>query len=313
LKQRELELATAEVAQSRHRDEAIATLRQAVSSFSLSITSRAQQLAQSSGSLASVVKSTSAGASGAQVAATHTTDSIAAVAQSSEELNISIREVAHRSEEAARIVAGAAAVGRSSQDGFVNLKAAADKIGEIVSVIRAIAEQTNLLALNATIEAARAGDAGRGFAVVASEVKALASQTGSATEEIANHIAQIQLASSDVVQAFEAIIDGMQNVESVTSAIAVSVEQQGAATGEIARSATEAAQGASEMSHTVVQVGQLVTDASAALQSVQEAGGAFEADASALLQEVEAFISKVVSRKADNADAQVDRSTSVAA
>ncbi|NWO96300.1 chemotaxis protein, partial [Escherichia coli] len=50
--------------------------------------------------------------------------------------------------------------------------------------IQDIAARTNLLALNATIEAARAGDIGRGFAVVAHEVKALANQTGSATEEI---------------------------------------------------------------------------------------------------------------------------------
>jgi methyl-accepting chemotaxis protein len=238
------------------------------------------------------------------MAATHTNDSIAAVAQSSEELNISIREVAHQAESAARIVASAAGTGRNSQEGFVNLKTAADKIGQIVSVIRAIAEQTNLLALNATIEAARAGEAGRGFAVVASEVKALASQTGNATEEIADQIAQIQLASSDVVQAFEAIIDGMQNVESVTNAIAASVEQQGAATGEIARSATEAAQGANEMSQTVVQVGQLTTDASSAVQTVQEASQAFEADASALLREVEAFISKVVEIRRDEVDGE---------
>ncbi len=44
---------------------------------------------------------------------------------------------------------------------LLTLAHAAQKIGDVVGLIKAIAEQTNLLALNATIEAARAGDAGR--------------------------------------------------------------------------------------------------------------------------------------------------------
>ena len=64
------------------------------------------------------------------------------------------------------------------------LAQAAQKIGDVIKLIRAIAGQTNLLALNATIEAARAGEAGKGFAVVASEVKSLAVQTAKATEDI---------------------------------------------------------------------------------------------------------------------------------
>ena len=72
------------------------------------------------------------------------------------------------------------------------LKAGAEKIGLVVSVIEEIAKQTALLSLNASIEAARAGEAGKGFAVVADEVRQLADKTNSSTTEIKNIIGEIQ-------------------------------------------------------------------------------------------------------------------------
>jgi len=73
------------------------------------------------------------------------------------------------------------------------LEAAFGHIAGALGVIESIARQTNLLALNATIEAARAGELGKGFAVVANEVKQLAGQTGKATVEIGQRIADMRL------------------------------------------------------------------------------------------------------------------------
>lgn len=60
----------------------------------------------------------------------------------------------------------------------------AQRIDEIVEVVKNLAAQTNLLALNAAIEAARAGEAGKGFAVVAQEVRRLSQATDGAAQSI---------------------------------------------------------------------------------------------------------------------------------
>lgn len=123
----------------------------------------------------------------------------------------------------------------------------ASKIGEVVSMITDIAEQTNLLALNATIEAARAGDAGKGFAVVASEVKNLANQTAQATEKIRAQVGGIQDATQTAVDAILKITKTINLVSEGSTLIATAVEEQGAATQEIARNVKQAAGGMQEL------------------------------------------------------------------
>jgi methyl-accepting chemotaxis protein len=123
----------------------------------------------------------------------------------------------------------------------MGFKSATDQIASIVSVITAIASQTNLLALNATIEAARAGEAGRGFSVVAAEVKALAHQTGEATERITALIADLGGATSDCSARVGSFGWTIELLQGMSSAIAAAVEQQAAASGLIAADAGVAA------------------------------------------------------------------------
>ncbi|MCK7610961.1 methyl-accepting chemotaxis protein [Roseibium sp. CAU 1639] len=107
---------------------------------------------------------------------------------------------------------------RQTSQSLADLSEAASQISEFLSVIQSIADQTNLLALNATIEAARAGEAGRGFAVVASEVKTLASQTGKATEDIAQRIEALSAGMETIQTAIQSSEGAVQNGEDAITA-----------------------------------------------------------------------------------------------
>ena len=144
-------------------------------------------------------------------------------------------------------------VGRISECLAV-LDSAVSQIGTMTASIDAISRQTNLLALNATIEAARAGEAGRGFSVVAAEVKALASQTAQATQQIRDRIGMLMgemtVIRSAVDDSSQAVADGdataqraLTSLEHVGSeiidtaerirALATVLDQQRTATNEI--------------------------------------------------------------------------------
>ncbi len=166
---------------------------------------------------------------------------VQAVAAAAEEMAASVEEITRRVAEAADVARRAVAEAKATDSTVRGLAEAASRIGDVVRLIGEIAGQTNLLALNATIEAARAGEAGKGFAVVASEVKSLAGQTAKATEEIGRQISEMQGATTQAVDAIRAIGTTVDRTSDIATAIAAAVEEQGATTREIARSAAQVA------------------------------------------------------------------------
>lgn len=160
------------------------------------------------------------------------------IAAATEEFTCSITEIKNQVHSTVEISQGAQQESDAVNERMEELLNQLGETASTMSMINKITEQTNLLALNASIEAARAGDAGKGFSVVADEVKKLASQTDSATKEVADMMGGIEkgvnITSTNTISMNDSVLGMGENITS----IARSLEEQVLAADDISKSAT---------------------------------------------------------------------------
>ena len=287
------EIERGEVQTREKRDGAIHEFRRKATDLIASLTTSTHGMRNRAEAM-SDVSAQSRGAIGSASHSSHEASAnVQTVASAAEELSASIAEIAGQLDRAKLLAERALGEAETTDSQIGNLARAAQRIGDVVDLIRSIAEQTNLLALNATIEAARAGEAGRGFAVVASEVKTLATQTAKATEEISKQISHVQVSTAEAVDAIRRMTGRMREINETTVGIAASVVQQGSATEEISRNVAEAARGTQDMAQGIGTLAVAAERTAEAAGTVTEAAQAVDIVAASLQAEIEHFLARV--------------------
>jgi methyl-accepting chemotaxis protein len=274
-------------------EQAITAFRQQVEEHLHTVSDGAMAMRSTATTLFANSGQTSKSAESAVSASNEASTNVGTAAVAADELSGSIGEIARQLAMTTDIVRAAVTEAQGTNQQISALAHAAQKIGDVIMLIRAIAGQTNLLALNATIEAARAGEAGKGFAVVASEVKSLAVQTAKATEDISKLISAVQNSTGSAVDAIGRIASRMQEIDSCATAVSAAVEEQSAATGEISQNVASASDGARLVVTVLSEVAGAATETRQSAESVLTASQAVEAAAAELRREVEGFLARV--------------------
>ncbi len=275
------------------RRDAVANASDRFRAITTSLSTASHELESTARSLSDNADNTTRLATVVANASSDASNNVQSVASATEELASSVREISMQVQESNRIALSAVKQADETDARINALSQAANRIGDVIKLITSVAEQTNLLALNATIEAARAGEAGRGFAVVAQEVKALASQTAKATDEIGIQIAGMQTATQEAVNSLKMISSTIGKISEITGSISAAIEEQGAATQEISGNIQRTADGTSQVAGTIAEVSQGANQTGAASSQLLSSAKQLSDSTASLQAEIDGFLKSI--------------------
>jgi methyl-accepting chemotaxis protein len=184
-------------------------------------------------------------AAATQIFAASQEQEAAAASQSSAMVEISrtmdsLSESAAHVSEAVQGVLGNAERTLQNTDDMVRrigqLTSHANRIGEILEVIRDIADRSDLLALNGSLEASHAGEGGRGFALVASEMRRLAERVTASVSDVKKLVSDIRDSGSSTVMATEESKKLAEGTTDAARQITFVTQQQRSGTEQVSQS-----------------------------------------------------------------------------
>ena len=118
-------------------------------------------------------------------------------------------------------------------------------------------------------------------------------QTAKATEKIVAQITAVQTSTGVAVAAIQRNADRLQEIDRFTSTVAVSLQEQNAATGKIFRNVANAAEGAKVVVSVLDQVAGAVSQTRSYADTVRKASETVATAAAKLQENVDDFLHRV--------------------
>ena len=121
----------------------------------------------------------------------------------------------------------------------------------------------------------------------------MATQTAKATDEISQKVTEIQEQTNVAVSSIEQIVSTITTVREISSTIAAAVEEQGAATAEIANNCSRAAVGTNQVTDTILNVGRSAEKTGTASSQLMQLSNELNRQAGDMKQVVDGFVQRI--------------------